>query len=64
MSPVKDEEEAREFRIKLRGKDTEVSIFANQICRPKSDYPYFKLTLNGQTIAEYAAEDVVGWRSD
>ncbi|MDE0681087.1 MAG: hypothetical protein OXI11_12920 [Gammaproteobacteria bacterium] len=62
MSPVENEQRA--FFVLLKGREKEIRVLAETICRPKKGHPYYVLKRQNETVAEFHKDAVSGWRCD
>ena len=63
MTPCVQEPPRRRFTLRFKDGSSK-TVCAEKIARPSSHKPYYVLTRDTETVAEYAGEDVSGWCLD
>ena len=63
MTPCVQEPPRRRFTLRFKDGSSK-TVCAEKIARPSGPKPYYVLTRDTETVAEYAREDVSGWCLD
>ena len=61
MSPV--EGQIRVYWIKLKSVESEIKVIADEVCKPSGANHFYNFKDgNGDSVAEYHRDHVIGWR--